>query len=566
MAKMVKCPTCGTAIEVPAQLTGQILKCPGCGKGLKLVAKKPAQPPVDAAKPRSPGGSIAGGSVAGGSIAGGSVAGASVSAMSFHGEPPSIDDPPSLDTNCAVCGRPTDPDDLVEDNGRLVCPDCIKGARSSIARPKGGAELLDFKAPAYAPVRRGKIINITPAFLAACFAALVWAGCQFYLSGHAKPVGVALAKSTKPQPKNPTVVETPTTAPETSAAATTQPDQTTAQVPPPPAPTSEPAPAPVEPGPVAVVTPPPVVPPVEPASKPSIFSGDPNEKPPVPTDPFEQGLERLQAKDYAAAARIYDTLRSKYAIRGQEQATPQQLASLEGLAVANMGLGNTDAARIRLDAAYKNGGHARSLTLNRAITTVMSHTVKLDELKGPAAAELKHYLESQPGDEFAADIFGAMLWRLNAIYSVENIKDRTKDLAVLEPFWAFLETYNDQLAKDHPNQLKWGSEWMPAEDVRRYRLLRNKADTLGVTKAQKDLDAAKKKAELAKKKFDEGADNKAKGEIVDLVGLQAQLDGATAKLTEAQKVYDDASQLYKAPHWPEKFDPVLPEPMTESAK
>ena len=52
MPKMVKCPTCGTPIEVPAVPTGQVVKCPGCGKGLKLVAKKPpgqgGSPPVSA--------------------------------------------------------------------------------------------------------------------------------------------------------------------------------------------------------------------------------------------------------------------------------------------------------------------------------------------------------------------------------------------------------------------------------------------------------------------------------------------------------------------------------------
>ena len=46
MAKMIKCPTCGTQIEVPAQPTGQVVKCPGCGKGLKLVAKKPPGQPA----------------------------------------------------------------------------------------------------------------------------------------------------------------------------------------------------------------------------------------------------------------------------------------------------------------------------------------------------------------------------------------------------------------------------------------------------------------------------------------------------------------------------------------
>ena len=32
MAKMVKCPTCGTAIEVPGTPMGQVVKCPGCGQ------------------------------------------------------------------------------------------------------------------------------------------------------------------------------------------------------------------------------------------------------------------------------------------------------------------------------------------------------------------------------------------------------------------------------------------------------------------------------------------------------------------------------------------------------
>src|SRR5687768_12937988 len=108
MAKMIKCPTCQTSIEVPAQLTGQIVKCPGCGKGLKLVAKKPAG---QQAPPQSPGGGLAGQSMSG------SLSGQSVSAMTHMGEPPPLDDMPSLDSNCVVCGRPTDPELLTEDNG-----------------------------------------------------------------------------------------------------------------------------------------------------------------------------------------------------------------------------------------------------------------------------------------------------------------------------------------------------------------------------------------------------------------------------------------------------------------
>src|SRR5687768_3568042 len=184
MAKMIKCPTCGTQMEVPPQASGQIVKCPGCGKGLKLVAKQ------------KPGGQSAGaGAAAGAGSPGGSVAGSSVSAMTYVGEAPpndrpapSLDDLPSLDSNCAVCGRPTDPNDLVEDNGRLVCPDCIKGARSRIDRPVGGADMIDF-APTNLPVRRSKMINITPSFIIGAIAAMVLIGCQVYLTLVEKPKG-----------------------------------------------------------------------------------------------------------------------------------------------------------------------------------------------------------------------------------------------------------------------------------------------------------------------------------------------------------------------------------------
>ena len=162
MAKMIKCPTCGTQIEVPNAPGGQIIKCPGCGKGLKIVAKKPHPPRPE-------------GLDAGGSVAGGSMAGGSVSAMTFTGEPP-LDDLPNLDSSCAVCGKPTDPERLVEDNGRLVCPDCIKGARSRIDRPEGGAEMIDFKRPLPAQ-RRGHLVSVGPGLITVCVAAAFWIGC-----------------------------------------------------------------------------------------------------------------------------------------------------------------------------------------------------------------------------------------------------------------------------------------------------------------------------------------------------------------------------------------------------
>ena len=152
MAKMIKCPTCGTQIEVQSA-DGQVIRCPGCGKGLKLVAKK-----LPGGAPAREMGLSQGASQG------------SMAAMSFHGELPPSDDMPSLDANCDVCGRPTDPEKLIEDNGRMICPDCEKGARSRIDRPVGGTEMLEFKPAVPAPMKRGRVINLTPAFFAACLA------------------------------------------------------------------------------------------------------------------------------------------------------------------------------------------------------------------------------------------------------------------------------------------------------------------------------------------------------------------------------------------------------------
>src|SRR5439155_21405681 len=179
MAKMVKCPTCGTQIEVPAQPAGQVIKCPGCGKGLKLVVKKPAGAGPAASAPIAPGAG-AGAPVAPAARAphgthgpGGTIGGGSIAAMTFTGAEPPADDMPALDATCAVCGRLTDPTELVEANGKLVCRDCIKGARSKIERPGEAPEMLGFKAAAYQPVRRVNLIQIAPITLVGALAAVV---------------------------------------------------------------------------------------------------------------------------------------------------------------------------------------------------------------------------------------------------------------------------------------------------------------------------------------------------------------------------------------------------------
>jgi hypothetical protein len=581
MAKMVKCPTCGTPIEVPPQASGQVVKCPGCGKGLKLVAKKPSVSP-SAGSPAS----------AGGSMAGGSLSGASISAMTYAGEslapPPAMDDLPSLDSNCAVCGRPTDPEQLVEDNGRLVCPDCIKGARSGIARPDRPPEILDFAAAATAS-RRSKMINITPGFLIGAVAVLVLISCQIYLSLITRPVGTAIARPIKPTPTAVVPPKTgvePSTAPVDSTAQSTDP---TSAAPKPEANQTPPAPssgvvvsttgpgegtatAPPTTGPNVVIAQGPLTtpPPSEGGTK-SIFN-DPDTAttpppdgvvppPPPPAiaaaDPLERGIERLMALDYKPAATALELARAKYVVRNLDRPLDaRQMLVLEGLAASYIGQGKPELAQPAIDLAYKGGDRSRSLVLNRAIASAVKKTVTLEQL-AQAAFDLRTYLQGTPGDDYAADIMGMLLARASSMPGAERNK--------VDPLWTFLDTYNDRDAeKTHPGKLKWGVEWLAAEEVKLFRPLRFTAGSAaaGLSQAARELEIANTRHATVQRNLELAQAAKARGVAVDLQGAQNQFDAATAIKDKAQKNFDEASASlkYKKPRWLEKFEPVLPEP------
>jgi hypothetical protein len=586
MAKMIKCPTCGTQIEVPPQASGQIVKCPGCGKGLKLVAKS---------KSPSAGQQGAGAGLPGGSVAGGSVAGSSVSAMTFVGDVPPVDRPganlddlPSLDSNCAVCGRATDPNDLIEDNGRLVCPDCVKGARSSIERPAGGAEMIDF-APSSPMVRRGPLIQITPSFIGGSVAALIFVALSIVL--HLELVKKPAAA---PKPKDGTqsasagaggaaavdldtgervdggtataAPAAPTSAPTGEspvAVAPTPPPDATAAAPPgtdatatPGTPTAAPgttnpivALAPTDPDQKTIFT---DAPPADGAAPPApaVVPAAP-ETPPPPTitsnDPLERGMERLMARDFAKAAQELDSARRQYVVNKMGATlTPQQQQTLEGLAAAYIGQGRYELARGPIDAAYSHGVRSRSITLNSAI--VMINSQQAPAALKTVAGMVRNYMASQQGDEFAADIFGTLVNKMSALPSVPKEE--------VAEYWQYLDQYVDQLAqKDgaaNPNagKLKWGVDWLPAEDVKAFRQARGVANAGGTLQAAaKEADAALAKRDLAEKMLQKA---------VDKVGAQKQLDAANAALAEAQKKVQAAGVglNYKKPRWLTEFEPA----------
>jgi hypothetical protein len=557
MAKMIKCPTCQTQIEVPAQPTGQVVKCPGCGKGLKLVAKK-KDPAAGGAgmqltasgSPINPNSSLSGGSV---------------SAMTFHGEPPSPDDLPNLDTNCQVCGRPTPFDELVEDNGKLVCGDCIKGARSSIARPVGGAAMVDFKAPEYRPSRRAKLINITPAFLAAIVMGLIWLGCQMYLSFNPKPIGkeVAMANAVKPKPgliSAPKATTEPmtTTAPAISTetrAATTQP--VAVETPPAPAPgateATQPAGAPPTSQGVALVPP-----------GSAVFND--NGKPAVPAppapelanaDPIDRGIDRLQQGDYKAAKDAFEDGRKKYVLGGRMTAnaplTPQQTQVYNGLAASYVGLQKPEEAKVQFKILTDHGDKSRALVLNRAIAMLMESQIGPSEFN-VAVPELKAYLDAAPADdERAVDVFGSVLARLSAMRGVKRTE--------MEALWTAWDSYVDRVASAHPGQLKWGVEWMPADQVQVFRKSRAVTTGLNPEQAGKNLQAAQGRKKAAQIALDTAKQLQAAGRPADPVGAQKRLDEAVKAEADAQRDFASVAAQATPPKWLDpktQLQPVLP--------
>jgi hypothetical protein len=139
----------------------------------------------------------------------------------------------------------------------------------------------------------------------------------------------------------------------------------------------------------------------------------------------------------------------------------------------------------------------------------------------------------------------------------------------VDEYWTFLDHYVDQLGQQggaaNPNagKLKWGLDWLPAEEVRQLRLTRGVEDRGGVlAAAAKEAETAFQRAKLAEAALQKAKDARAKGQPADLVGAQNQLDAANAVLAEAQKKVQAAGAglNFKKPRWLSEFAPVLPTP------
>ncbi|HEX8521996.1 MAG TPA: hypothetical protein VF669_07045 [Tepidisphaeraceae bacterium] len=599
MAKTIKCPTCSTPIEVNPQALGQVVKCPGCGKGIKLVAKNKSGPPA------APGATAAGYSAA---MNAASRTGDTM--RSFAGEPALNDEPPKLDATCARCGNMVDESDLVEDEGELVCKEC---AIASAAERSGGG--IEEYAPApYVPSRRGKLINLTPSFFAFVFFALLLGGAQIFLNMNPPPAPSPKMAKASPVPrptseptlapagagdeKSDTTAESNTQAEQNQAAKEAEaqdkadaeweqahkeditmrlnkanqalaegkkedaeqlykdafnfiegrkfkdpvvnstvataaklwssmhaqqnpaPDQTAANAQNPPAPSPD-----------------------------NATTGAENANEATSSSPLAQGIAALKQKDYPAAARIFEEQRLKV-LRPPIPATlsNEQALVLVGKAAADLGRGRADDGRPAIDLAYNKGVHSRAAVLNRAMIYLAGAHASIKDLID-AIKTVRGILDSAPKyDDLAANVYGMLLDRLG------NMSINSATRADVQAHQKYLDDYNARFSQEHEGKLKWGTEWLPPEDVKRYRMLKGSVQDAALTQLYRQLDIAKARAAQAQKTFDAASKTG-----TPTTTLKTQLDVANEQLKQVQDQIDNAKQAVQPQRWIEKFEPVIPD-------
>jgi hypothetical protein len=168
-----------------------------------------------------------------------------------------------------------------------------------------------------------------------------------------------------------------------------------------------------------------------------------------------------------------------------------------------------------------------------------------------ALDSLRQYLSRAHGDEYAADIFGTLVDR------VANAPGANKE--ALQQYTMFLDNYTSFLARDgRPNELKWGIEWKPREQVLSYRASRGRTGPAQTPQQlQAELDAAKARVLQLQQAVDQAKATPGS----DVIGTQNQYRDALATLADVQMRMEAAAAPAPKPKWLEKFQPVVPEMM-----
>lgn len=172
-------------MPIPPGAAGTVIKCANCGTPIKLVSRK---------KPGGAGSASEESATTPPGAFSGPYAGTFDDASGF-----ASDDPPALG-ECAQCGSVlADPSQLIEDRGRLICPNCA--ARSKIsarddvhsyrARPEDAAAepAIGFREPEQIVVRHGPLISLNLATIGAGLAGCIAIAATIWLTFNPRPTG-----------------------------------------------------------------------------------------------------------------------------------------------------------------------------------------------------------------------------------------------------------------------------------------------------------------------------------------------------------------------------------------
>jgi hypothetical protein len=568
MAKLLKCPTCGENIELPAELSGQVMRCAGCGTAIKVKVRRggplpPATPDVTPAAAESALPELA---------------------------PKPASAAPATSGQCPICGGTYEPSSLVLEHGRLVCRNCLAKMRGR--QPQGIIEVSSEELTEIVSVP-GPIITMGPAFWIGAAAAVVLIGAQVYLSVTPKPQGrlvtltpvpAALRTAVAPQDQagwdrdnrqriRELMQQADALRQADDSARREQAMETYEQIgklaegrvirdaelaswvnqararaeamrslrdplgeqvgaldspmativahdPPPKRPEPALSPAPREE--VAEV-------PAEPEEA----------EAPEPAEPagLAEGLAALQqalASDPQEAAAHYRQAAQEFrrVTGGAGGLTPDQVRALEGQAAADIGLRQFDSAAPRIDRAVDAVQQmTRSMLVNRVIVDLAmdrgEHLAEdLDLLRDVLAA-------GGTPDEQVLNLDGTLLAEIEARPGMQK--------GALTPYWNEYDQAERRLEARRPGERRWGVMWVTDAEVERYR------------RAAQRIDPARQEVETARARLERSA---------GLARGTSAASGADAvyrqKLQELRQIEQDLVPRT----WLKRYEPAVPDPVS----
>jgi len=212
---------------------------------------------------------------------------------------------------------------------------------------------------------------------------------------------------------------------------------------------------------------------------------------------------------------------------------------------ADLGRGKPDEGRGSADLLYQRGNRSRPLVLNRAMVYLASNQGTIKELVDVSESVKAHINGT---DALASDIYGTILYKLANL----PLNEATRTDLAKRQKW--LDDQNDQQSA-HEGKLKWGIDWLPGDDVKRYRLLKGSVQDTALAGLYKQLETAKSKAATVQNQYDQAAQRGAN----NAAALKTTLDTLNAQVELVQQKVNDAKLAVQPQRWLEQFEPVIPD-------